>query len=81
MLLSVPNVLAPYFVDDLKSDIGNNNLSLLIDESSDISVTKLLGIAIRYYSQTKKQIVVTFLDLLELSECNADAICEALKSL
>lgn len=75
----VCNILAPYFARDLKNDIGNSKFSLLIDESNDISVTKLLGIAIRYYSEGKKLVVVTFLDLVELRECNADAICHALK--
>ncbi|XP_023244386.1 uncharacterized protein LOC111642287 [Centruroides sculpturatus] len=34
---------------------------------------------IRYYSQNRKCITTTFLDLVPLKECNADAICEAIK--
>jgi hypothetical protein len=54
--------------------------SLLIDEGSDISVTKLMGIVIRYYSQSRKCIVVTCLDLMEPTSCTADSICKVLKS-
>ncbi|XP_045104381.1 uncharacterized protein LOC123499914 [Portunus trituberculatus] len=75
----VCNVLAPHFSSDLKDDIGDQKFSLLIDESNDITVTKLLGIAIRFYSRSKKKIVVTFLDLVELPDCDSTGICDALK--
>ncbi|XP_067118590.1 zinc finger protein 862-like [Centruroides vittatus] len=75
----ISNVLAPHFKENLIVDIGDSNYSLLIDESNDISISKLLGIVIRYYSQNKKCITTSFLDLVPLKECNADAICEAIK--
>lgn len=73
------NVIAPHFKQELIDDIGNRKFSLIIDESNDISVTKLLGIGIRYFSASRKKFVTTFLDLVELIECNADAICDAIK--
>jgi len=39
----IKNVLAPHFYDNLRSDIGDSKFSLLLDESTDISVTELLG--------------------------------------
>lgn len=39
----IKKVLATHFVDDLRIDIGDSKFSLLLDESTDISVTKLLG--------------------------------------
>ena len=75
----IRNVIAPHFMKDLISDIGDKNFSLIIDESNDVSVTKLLSVVIRYYSEAKKEFVVTFLAMIELKECNADAICNALK--
>lgn len=68
----IKNVLAPHFVEDLRANIGNSKFSVIIDESNDISTTKLMGIVIRYFSVTKKQVVVNFLDMVELNECNAD---------
>ena len=43
-------------------------------------VTKILGIAIKYFSVKKGSMVSTFLGLCELKECNAK-YCEALKEL
>ena len=75
----IKNVLGPHFVNDLKNDIGEGMFSLLVDESTDISVNKLLGVAIIYYSNTSNRIVSTFLKLAELEECNAAAIVNAIK--
>lgn len=40
------NILAPFFIQNLRDDIGTSKYSLLIDESIDISVSKYLGIAV-----------------------------------
>jgi hypothetical protein len=53
---------------------------MLLDERIDISGTKILGVVIRYYSQSKQCIVDTYLDLVELASCTADSICELLNS-
>ncbi|CAI9726267.1 finger 271 [Octopus vulgaris] len=74
----VRNVLAPYFDGDLISDIGDRKFSLLLNESNDISITKLLGIVI-YYSDTHKKVVHTYLSMVSLETCNADGIVDALK--
>lgn len=73
------NVLALFFLNDLKNDIGDNKFSLLIDESTDISVTKYLGIAIIYYSSSLKRIVTTFFSFEKLTECNAESIIASVK--
>ncbi|MGL5028977.1 MAG: hypothetical protein ACRC6C_02585, partial [Wolbachia pipientis] len=73
------NVISPHFTDDLKNDIGSSYFSILIDESTDISVHKYLGIAIIYYSTAKKTIVTTYLALLELKECTATGKVAAIK--
>lgn len=75
----IVNVLAPYFMSNLKEDIGDM-YSLLIDESTDIAVHKFLGIAIIYLSKSQKKIITTFLSLEELVECNAMAIVTAIKT-
>lgn len=76
----INNVLCPYFKSNLKDDIQNSKFSILVDESTDISITKYLGIVIIYYSTLKNTIVTTFLGLEELIECNALAILNAIKS-
>lgn len=39
----IKNVVSVHFNEDLRLDLGNEKFSLLIDESTDISITKLLG--------------------------------------
>ncbi|PSN52526.1 hypothetical protein C0J52_14324 [Blattella germanica] len=40
------NVLAPHFVDRILNDIGDKKFSIIIDESTDIAVSKLLAVCI-----------------------------------
>lgn len=75
----IKNLLAPHFQQDLLKDIGDGVYSLLLDESTDISVLKLLGVAIIYYSKTSKKVVSTFLGVVELKECTAVGIVSSLK--
>lgn len=74
------NVLMPHFVAKLKEDIGDRKYSVLLDESTDISVLKYLGLAIVYFSEQSRQLVSTFLHLAPLHECDANGIVRALKS-
>ena len=67
----VKKVLAPHFKEELRKDIQDVPFSLLVNEFTDISVTKLLGVSIRYYSKTVQKIVKTFLSLLELQQADA----------
>lgn len=51
----IVNVIAPFFREALRTDIADSSFSLLIDESTDISVSKYLGVVIRYFSSEKKR--------------------------
>ncbi|CAI5669915.1 unnamed protein product [Oreochromis niloticus] len=70
----INGVLAPYFLKKLVADVGDQRFSLLLDESTDISVSKYLGVVIRYFSNTKQTIVSTFLGLVELEGGDARSI-------
>lgn len=74
------HVTMPHFIDKLKEDINGRKFSVLLDESTNISVNKHLGRAICFYSESAKKIVSTFLQLAPLTECNASAIVVALKT-
>lgn len=76
---AISNLLALHFERELKNDIAKKKFSLIIDASNDISVAKLLGFAIGYFSDSNKSFVTTFLDLVELREYSANAICNDLK--
>ncbi|XP_024869117.1 uncharacterized protein LOC112452903, partial [Temnothorax curvispinosus] len=75
----IKNVLGPYFNNELLSDIGNGKYSLLLDESNDVSVNKLLGNVIIYYSDKQGKPISSFLALTKLETCNAEGIVNALK--
>lgn len=57
----IKNTLSPYFLKLLLTDIGEGVFSLIIDESTDISVKKYVVIIIRYFSESSKDIINTFL--------------------
>ena len=76
----IKNVLSTHFEDDLINDIGNGNFSLLLDESNDITVFKMLGVAIVYFSKRYNKVIYTYLCLIELDKCDSDSIVKALKN-
>ena len=69
----VKNLLGPHFKDELRTDIQEVPFSLLIDETTDEAVSKLLGVSIKYFSNSAKKITSTFLCIIEVRHC--DAIC------
>lgn len=77
----INEVLSPYFKDLLIKDIGTSPFSLILDESTDVSVTKQLGVVIKYLNEERNEIVSTFLGLQQLTSANARSIVDALISL
>lgn len=75
----IKNVLSPHFTMDLRDDVGNGKYSLLIDESTDVSVQKYLGIIIIYFSHNQNRILNSFLDLVPLVGSTAQDIVESIK--
>ncbi len=54
MCRNYKNILGVHFDEDFIAEIGDGNFSLLIDKSNDITVNKILGIAIIYFSKNQK---------------------------
>lgn len=74
----INSLLGPYFKQQLLDDVGTSPYSLLVDESTDISVHKLLCICIKYYSCTSKKLVSTYLGMVELPQARAHDIAQAI---
>ncbi|KAK5925672.1 hypothetical protein CgunFtcFv8_018179 [Champsocephalus gunnari] len=74
----INGVLAPYFLKKLVADVADQRFSLLLDESTDVSVSKYLGVVMRYFSNTRQTIVSTFLGLVQLEGGDARSIAQAL---
>ena len=76
----ITSVLAPHFREELKADIGESPYSLYLDETTDISVNKLLCICVKYRSQKHNRFVSTYLGLVNLLTADAQGISDAIVS-
>ena len=73
----IKSVLAPHFREELQQDIGES-YSLYLDESTDISVSKLLCLCVKYRSQKHGKFVSTYLGLVDLHNASATGITDAI---
>ena len=67
----VKKLLGPHFKGELHDDIQSTPFSLLVDESTDVSTSKNMGVSIKYYSPTTKKVVSTFLGLVKVAGSDA----------
>lgn len=74
-------VLAPHFKSELVNDIGDEPYSLILDESTNISVKKYVGVVVKYFSHTQDEVISTFLGLNELENSDAEGIVTSLVQL
>ncbi len=72
----IKSVLAPHFREELMEDIGESPYSLYLDESTDISVNKLLCICVKYHAKKHNKFVSTYLGLVELRDADAKGISD-----
>ncbi|XP_012543533.1 uncharacterized protein LOC105840987 [Monomorium pharaonis] len=71
-------VIGPALEEELIKDIGNSYYSLIIDESTDISVFKYMAVCIRYFSNAKSQIVTKYLGIFEVISATAEVLTDSL---
>ena len=62
----IKNVIPPTLKSDLIEDLSGKKYTLIVDESTDISLHKHLCILVRYFSDKKSDIVTTFLSLIHV---------------
>ncbi|KAL0830065.1 hypothetical protein ABMA28_003522 [Loxostege sticticalis] len=74
----INQVLAPHFKEELLKDIGTQKYSIILDESTDISVTKFKGIIVRYFSLTLNAVVSAFLSLEPVDKADANGLATSL---
>lgn len=70
------NILSPAIVENLVKDIGDIGYSLIVDESTDVSVNKYMAYCIRYFSKSTNQIRNEFLGLIVVERATAVALYE-----
>lgn len=76
----IRKVIADSLKDDLWLDVGDSCYSIIIDESTDISVVKYLCICIRYYSKSQRQVVTQYLGMCEVTYCTAEILADAIET-
>lgn len=59
----------------------NQKFSLIIDESTDISVSQVLAVVIRYFDERKQESVDVLLDTIEVDDATAAGLYRAVKML
>jgi hypothetical protein len=77
--LLIKNVISPALHQDLCEDMAGQKYCVILDESTDVSCTKLLCVIIRYYSKSEKRIVTSFLNLIPVVKATGKDLFEALK--
>jgi hypothetical protein len=68
------NVIGPVLLEALVEDVNNNYFSLIIDESTDISVNKYLCLCIKYFSEISQKVLTNFLGIIEVERVTADCL-------
>ena len=58
-----------------------NVFSLLIDESTDISVSQILAVMVRYYDEKKSKVTDALLDIVEVDNASGEGLFKAVKEL
>ncbi|XP_042466271.1 zinc finger MYM-type protein 1-like [Zingiber officinale] len=61
-------------------DIGNNVLSLMVDESRDISVKEQMGVVLRYVNK-RGQVIERFLAIVHVSDTSSRSLKDAIDAL
>lgn len=74
----IDSVIAPTHRDELLADVGDSYYSLIVDEVTDISVSKFMGVCIRYYSRKHKRMITDFLGLIPVKSCKGEDLALAL---
>ena len=65
----ITNVIAPEYLKDLVKDIRQRPYALIVDEATDVTANKFMGICVMYYSESRQAMVVDFLGMVEVSSC------------
>ncbi|KAK7873932.1 hypothetical protein R5R35_012946 [Gryllus longicercus] len=73
-------VIAPSLLEELITDLGNRCYSVIVDESTDVSVVKYLCVCIKYFSEKEASVVTRYLGLIALENGTANVLYGSLKN-
>lgn len=79
----VKDVIAKREVEKIVDNLQSSKFSVLIDESTDISDTKIMSVLVRYVSPSNKKVKTQLLELIRLDakDCSVSKLFETFKNL
>lgn len=75
----VVETIAPFFKSQIIADLKSNTFTLIIDETTDISIKKSLIVLVRYWKHDR--VVDRILELIEVEDASAEALFLSIKSI
>ena len=76
----IKNVISLALFEDLLDYIRGAKYSLLIDESTDVSVTKHLCMCVRYFSQKEQTVITAYLGIIPVVSTTGDSLFDAISN-
>ncbi len=73
------NVIAAAMKEELKKDICGQKFCLLVDETTDHSVTKVLSVLIKYFSTKSMSTTTALLGMAPIVEVTGQKVFEAVQ--
>ncbi|EFA13157.1 Zinc finger protein 862-like Protein [Tribolium castaneum] len=73
----VVNTIAPFFKNEIISDVKTNNFTLIIDEITDVSIKKSLIVLVRYFKDGR--VVDRILAVIKVEDASAEALFVSIK--
>jgi len=75
----IKNVLGESIREEIKDSMKGQKFSLLVDESTDVSSTKLMAVCVCYYNPELMKVVNQFLGQEEVVSCTGENLFNAIK--
>jgi hypothetical protein len=76
----IKNVIAPALLKEIVNSIGNSGYSLIVDESTDVSVIKYMAICAKYFDKGSARILTHFLGIVQIERATADDLFDVWKN-
>ncbi len=74
----IKNALSPHFHEEHVQSLRSTHLSVIIDETTDISTCKEMATVTRFYDKQSSTVKCQLYDLLELPQGDAETMFQAL---
>jgi len=74
----VEGAISPAIQEELVKDIGKSDYALIVDKVTDQSSSKFMGVCVRYFSESKRDMIIDFLGLIHFVSCSGKDFADAM---